>query len=98
MLRHIIDFLLITYLVLILKIESTEARNVNVNRLSNRIIAGDVMFLECPFFRNRYDRTNFRADATIWLYQAVDSDLSRGTANFYFNFQRLRLRDNTMTV
>jgi hypothetical protein len=71
---------------------------VNINRLSRRIQQNDVEFMWCEYESYRSNKANSRAISHIYAYQIMGANSIPEPMRMFIDFQKLRLRDNTIKV
>ena len=96
MLKNLISFAVKLVTVSALQISSYRRGAININRLSERVLNEDQIYLQCPYIVSRNNRFHFRAHVNIWGYQIVNADGTKGDASFMVHIDELSLDDNTI--
>ena len=98
MLKSLVTFAVKLVTVSALQISSYRRGAVNINRLSDRVVGEDQIYLQCPYIISRNNRFNFRAHVNVWGYQIVNADGSKGDASFMIHIDELSQNDNTLQI
>ena len=96
MLKRTISFAVKLITVSALQVGSYRRGATNVNRLSERVLSNDQIYLQCPYIISRFNKSNFRAHVNIWGNQNVNADGTKSDALFMFHIDEFDLEDNTL--